>query len=90
MVGRRQPNRRRLRTAEPRDQGCVEAVGLVADQLARAIGLDPGRIDDADAYAMGVQDVGEVQPPVTRGFHAGVQGCGRVGPMPRQPDQELL
>jgi hypothetical protein len=86
----RHPGRRCLSPAEPGDQGRVETVGLVAGQLARTVGLDAGRVHDADPYARSMQRIGEIQPPVPRGLQAGVQGQARLGAILGKPRQELL
>jgi len=48
------PSRWDVRTAEPRDQCCVELVRLVAREFAVAIGLDACWIDNADPHLLSV------------------------------------
>ena len=61
-----------MRTAEPRDQCCVELVRLIAREFAVTIGLDACWIDDADPHLLSVQEICKFQPPVAGCLHAGV------------------
>ena len=58
------PGRRDMCAAESGKQAGVELVRLVARELARTVGLDARRINDADPYTLGVQEVCKLQRPV--------------------------
>jgi hypothetical protein len=80
------PQWRLLSGHETGDECCIQGIGLVARQFALGKGVDPGRIDDAHAQALLVQEQRQGVAIDSGGFQTGVN---RTGDQLAQPGSQL-